>query len=230
MDHENHGKLWNRLAQLAGRLWNQLVELARRMTGKIASSIMLIFLWLLFLSLGNALKSDDYSPQKANDLRSFLSYTLLYLVSWTWTNVGVLACVAAALGETSRDIQSNPRSDYRRALVRGFFAYLAVTAGYVVGQGGLSLVDVHPTINGNTSDQWVKSMSENAYARIAITVSLAGFLAGYAPNYIANWLATSRSSEVRNVVGVSETEKIVIAAEKKTAAATSPAADGAIAH
>ncbi len=213
-----------------GNLWNRLEHLARRLTGKIASSIMLIFLWLLFLSLGNALKSDDYSPQKADDLRSFLSHIFLYLVSWTWTNVGVLACVAAALGESSRDILNSPRSDYRHALVRGFFAYLTVTVGYVVGQGGLNLVDVHPAHTTSDSDPWVKSMSENAYARIAITVSLAGFLAGYAPNFIDKWLATSRPSLGRNVGDASEADPVVIAAQKTTAAAANTKADGVTAQ
>lgn len=192
---------------------------ARSLTGKIASSILLILLWLLFLALGNSLQSSDYSPQNTDNLRNFLGHIILYVVSWTWTNVGVLACVAAALGESGRDILSYPRSDYRRAVVRGFFAYLVVTVGYMVGQGGLNLVDVHPTLQASDSDSWVQSMSRFTYARIAITVSMAGFLAGYSPDYIKNWLTANRSHEQPPVSKESEGEpKKPAAAEHKTVA------------
>lgn len=171
-------------------LWSRIAYRARSLTGKIASSILLIVVWLLFLALGNSLHSDDYQPQQADGVVSFLRLIFFYLVSWTWTNVGVLACVAAALGESGRDVQSDARSDYRRALVNGFYAYLVITAGYLVSQGGLNLVDQHPEIKAKngTPDEWTRSMAQFTYARIAITVSIASFIAGYAPNYIKNLL------------------------------------------
>lgn len=171
-------------------LWSRIAYRARSLTGKIASSILLIVVWLLFLALGNSLHSDDYQPQQADGVVSFLRLIFFYLVSWTWTNVGVLACVAAALGESGRDVQSDARSDYRRALVNGFYAYLVITAGYLVSQGGLNLVDQHPEIKAKngTPDEWTRSMAQFTYARIAITVSIASFIAGYAPNYIKSLL------------------------------------------
>lgn len=171
-------------------LWSRVAHRARSLTGKIASSIMLIVVWLLFLALGNSLHSDDYSPRQADGVVSFLRLIFFYLVSWTWTNVGVLACVAAALGESGRDIQSDARSDYRRALVNGFYAYLVVTAGYLVSQGGLNLVDQHPEIKAKavSPDDWTRTTAQFTYARIALTVSIASFIAGYAPNYIKSLL------------------------------------------
>lgn len=177
---------WDRMGSAASSLWTWAVQVARNLTSKIASSITLILLWFLFLSLGHALKADDLVKDGHPSPGDFL----LYLVSWTWTNVGVLACVAAMLGESVRPIKSDDRNDYRRALVYGFFAYLATTAGYMVGQGGLSLVDVpHDAAETFTSlPAWIKSKSQDTYTRVALTVTMAGFLAGYAPDYIARFL------------------------------------------
>jgi hypothetical protein len=51
---------------------------------------------------------------------------------------------------------------------RSPYAYLSVTAGYLVAQGGSSLVDIHPNVANIASDHWVRSMSQAAYVRIAI--------------------------------------------------------------
>lgn len=204
--------------------WSRVARRARSLTGKIASSIMLIVVWLLFLALGNSLHSDDYQPQQADGVVSFLKLIFFYLVSWTWTNVGVLACVAAALGESGRDIQSNAHSDYRRAVVNGFYAYLVVTAGYLVSQGGLNLVDQHPEIKAKnvTADDWTRSMAQFTYARIALTVSIASFIAGYAPNYIksllvgvANRIPVDGQADLQKTSQSAKEDNPVVAVERR---------------
>jgi len=97
-----------------------------------------------------------------------------FLLTYTATNAAFLCCLSAWLGELGRRTRIDGRpsvggvrpGDYVAAVMRGFLAYLAVIAGFIVIGPGVSLF---------TAPQ------QGDYVRLAALVSLLGFLTGFSP-------------------------------------------------
>jgi hypothetical protein len=96
-----------------------------------------------------------------------------FVITYTATNAAILCCLTAWLGELGRRtrIDGSPqrggihRGDYVAAVIRGFLAYLAVAAGFIVLGSGSGFIT--PT--------------QADYVRLAALVSLLGFLTGFSP-------------------------------------------------
>jgi len=101
-------------------------------------------------------------------------YLAIYLLTYTDTNVAMLCCIAAWLGELGRRTRIDGveqegdflRGDYLAAVMRGFLGYLAILTGFVVIGTGVN---------------FFTTPSAEGYVRLAAIVSLAGFLIGFNP-------------------------------------------------
>lgn len=147
----------------------------REICGGIAS----LTAWTLVFTIGMIFPSDPIRTALNGTGATIsnwmvLPYVLMFLMTYTVSNVAILCCISAWLGELGRRTridgaaQGGPflRGDYIAAVMRGFLAYLAILTGFVVIGSGVN-VFVTPSAEG--------------FVRLAAVVSLAGFLIGFNP-------------------------------------------------
>jgi hypothetical protein len=150
---------------------------------EIVAGALALFLWAMIFAVGIIFPSRPYLESLqgiANGGRELTWYEVIgrllaFVVTYTATNAAVLCCLTAWLGELGRRtrIDGSPQrggihsGDYIAAVIRGFLAYLAVAAGFIILGSGTNLF-VTPT--------------QADYLRMAAIVSLLGFLTGFSPS------------------------------------------------
>ena len=110
-----------------------------------------------------------------------LPYFCMFVLTYTVSNVAILCCISAWLGELGRRTRIDGaahavafhRGDYMAAVMRGFLSYLAILTGFVVIGSGVD-VFVTPT--------------PASFVRLAAIVSLVGFLIGFNPSMFARFV------------------------------------------
>lgn len=183
---------------------------------EIAGGVVLLTAWSLVFGIGIVFPSEPIRDALRGEGATLSSWTMLrhlgwYLLTYTVSNVAVLCCISAWLGELGRRTRIDGlagglvyrRGDYIAAVMRGFLAYLAVLTGYVVIGSGVN-VFVTP--------------SAEQFIRLAAIVSLAGFLIGFNPalfrrfeGSITDRIITERKADgsvtrrVESTTGVRET-------------------------
>jgi|SRR6185295_461908 len=137
--------------------------------------LLLVFLFGILIVLGSFIDSNSYSLNtsiRPSSQPSLLVAFVMKVLTWTWSNIALLACLAALIGEfgrvalTKATIALNPRA----ALIRGFFVFLVVLGGQLVLVGKIS-----------TGSVGADNIRQEYYLRVAGFVSLLGFLVGYRP-------------------------------------------------
>jgi hypothetical protein len=133
--------------------------------------------WTVLFAVGVVLPSEPYRTRLTNLKDPLAPWEVLregflFIVSYTVTNVAVLCCLAATVGELGRRTRIGGidetlplhRGDYVAAIMRGFLAYLLLLSGFVI----------------IANRQFVAPTAEE-YIRMAGAISILGFLAGYNP-------------------------------------------------
>jgi len=170
---------------------------------EIAGGVVLLGLWAVVFGIGNVFPSEPYRNALAGNGTVISNanvpvYLAIFLMTYTVTNVAVLCCIAAWLGELGRRTRIDGasqegeflRGDYLAAVMRGFLGYLAILTGFVVVGSGVNLF-VTPSAEG--------------YVRLAAIVSLAGFLIGFNPAIFRRFEGTiigKVTTETRTADGV----------------------------
>ncbi|SIO25661.1 hypothetical protein SAMN05444166_3281 [Singulisphaera sp. GP187] len=157
-------------------------------TYEIAGGAFSLVLWTFVFAVGIVFPSEPYrnalNGQGATLSNAMvLPYLCLFLLTYTPSNVAILCCISAWLGELglrtridgSTSVGLFQRGDYIAAIMRGFLAYLAILTGFVVIGSGVN-VFVAPTPEG--------------YVRLAAIVSLVGFLSGFNPALFRSFAST----------------------------------------
>lgn len=157
-------------------------------TYEISGGFCLLVLWTFIFAVGIVFPSAPYRNALNGQgtplsLALVLPYLGLFLMTYTPSNVAILCCISAWLGELGRRTRidgSAPvglcqRGDYIAAIMRGFLAYLAILTGFVVIGSGVN-VFVAPSPEG--------------YVRLAAVVSLVGFLSGFNPALFRSFAST----------------------------------------
>jgi hypothetical protein len=150
---------------------------------EIVGGAITLGLWAVIFAVGIIFPSRPYLESLqgiSSGGRELTWYEVLgrlaaFVLTYTATNAAVLCCLTAWLGELGRRtrIDGSPqrggihRGDYIAAVIRGFLAYLAVAAGFIVLGSGSNLF-IAPT--------------QADYVRLAAIVSLLGFLTGFSPS------------------------------------------------
>ncbi len=95
---------------------------------------------------------------------------LVVAMCWTWTNLIILCCICAVVGDIGRSLLpgAGEAPSYASGVIRGFFVYLLGLTGQLVLTG-----------TGNGSQDLV--ILAGSYFRIAGFLSLLSFLVGYNP-------------------------------------------------
>lgn len=169
--------------------------------GEAVLALACLFLWVTVFAVGVLVPSADYRAGliAAPDLRTFFAA----LLTFTFTNVGVLTCLAGLLGGiasrlTFKDYELSPESDedtrgrerrghtlshaYRTenpiaGMLRGFVTFLVYMAGLAIGMPGGT--------NGDASGADIawrfNATTPDQYARLAALLSAIAFGAGYDP-------------------------------------------------
>lgn len=160
---------------------------------ELGCGIIALVAWTFVFAIGvvfpstpirNALTSMGVIDSKG----MILAYLCAFLVTYTVSNVAILCCISAWLGELGRRTRISGaangvayrRGDYMAAVMRGFLGYLAVLTGYVIiGSGVNAFVTPSP----------------EQFVRLAAIVSLVGFLLGYNPE-VFNRFASSVTDRI----------------------------------
>lgn len=146
--------------------------------------------WIGTFLLGIALDAGVYFERLTADETGALAGVWAFLclaASWTWSNVLAMCCLAALVGEYGRDAMTPRRQqpNSRAAIVRGFFIFLAISAGQLVIAGNISL----PQAVADAADPGNPLVnSPGQYFRLAAFCSLLGFLVGFTPRLFTTFL------------------------------------------
>jgi hypothetical protein len=125
--------------------------------------------WLIVLTEGVAIDSERLID--GNAMNGLLRLPAI-LISETWTNVAILACLSAMIANLSKS-----PSRVARVLTTGFLIYLLVMGGQsILGSSAGPDVKVELT----------QQIGQHQYLRIAATVSLLSFLAVYDPKLLGH--------------------------------------------
>jgi hypothetical protein len=160
---------------------------------ELAFGIIALLAWTFVFAVGVVFPStpirDALTGMGVIDSRGMiLAYLSAFLLTYTVSNVAILCCISAWLGELGRRTRISGadngvpyrRGDYMAAVMRGFLGYLAVLTGYVIiGSGVNAFVTPSP----------------EQFVRLAAIVSLAGFLIGYNPE-VFNRFASSVTDRI----------------------------------
>ena len=111
---------------------------------------------------------------------------LLFVITWTWTNLLLMSCVASLIGEFGRihitdEKNAGCKINIIGALIRGFFIYFFILAGQLVLEGQLPL----PSSGLEAKDTTLLQMT---YFRLAFVSTLFGFVVGYRPSFFNDML------------------------------------------
>jgi hypothetical protein len=144
--------------------------------------LLLVFLFVTLFVLGSFVDSSSYSLKtinRAGDQPSILIAFFMIVLTWTWSNIALLACLSALIGELGRVALANSRLPLnpKGAFTRGFFIFLAVLGGQLILVGKIS--------TEATQDFHIR---QDYYIRVAGFVSLLGFLVGYRPQFFLEML------------------------------------------
>jgi hypothetical protein len=134
-----------------------------------------IFLWVLAFIFGVHVNTrvirDNFS------LNGYISFweLLVLLFCWTWSNLLILCCISAIIGELGHGffLSGVRLTNYRGAIVKGFFIYLLALTGQLVIIGTVSM----PA----RESQDPTMLYQASYFRLSSFVSLVSFLVGYSP-------------------------------------------------
>lgn len=144
--------------------------------------LILAAIFVTLLVLGYFIDSSSYSLEPPRPAAFAMK-----VLTWTWSNVALLSCLAALIGELLRlsqsDVQALPNP--KAALARGFFIFLVALAGELIILGEIRL--------GLSEDYQVR---QDAYFRIASSVSFLGFLVGFKPNFFLELLSGIGHKEI----------------------------------
>jgi hypothetical protein len=135
--------------------------------------------WLVTFAIGISQNSAFFLTKLWDSLNPV--FLVCFIGTWTWTNVLFLACFAALAGEWGRSAEDSHRPQFRSAVGRGFFVYLAFIAGQLVLNGTLSQ-EVFRQEN-------ILYVREAQYFRIGAFASLISFMAGFNPVFFSTLLA-----------------------------------------
>lgn len=132
-----------------------------------------IVIWLLTFVAGISMQSGKYLQELYADF--FRWSILLYIISWTWTNVVILSCTASIIGELGKTLIKGGQLHFGSAIVRGFFIYLLFIAGQLILTGTLSR-EIY-------NSEGVLDISQANYFRVGAFMSMFSFLVGYSPDF-----------------------------------------------
>lgn len=164
-----------------------------------------IFLWVLFFVFGITLDAGSYFTKISgpdSGIWTVVGSVFGFFLSWTWSNLVMLCCLAALVGEVGRDAMANGKGkpNLRGAMVRGFFIYLAITAGQLVIAGNISLPkEALESVTNGSSITSPLVTTPSQYFRLASFCSLVAFLVGFTPK-----LFTSILNSVSRMTGTDE--------------------------
>jgi len=146
---------------------------------EVAGGVASLILWALVFAFGVIFPSDVFRAALSDTGTTGPGwmaplYLVLFLLTYTVSNVAILCCIAGWLGELGRRTRIGGdthgvvyhRGDYVAAVMRAFLGYLAILTGFVVVGSGINIL-VTPT--------------PESYVRMAAIISLVGFLAGFNP-------------------------------------------------
>ncbi len=145
--------------------------------------IVLALFWIGTMVLGVALDSGVYFQKLANENLAFIervSALITIIFTYTWSNIFLLCCLAALIGEIGRVANLGENPKIKLAIIRGFFIFLLVTGGQLIIAGNISLpANVAP--EGGAVGPMVTSVGQ--YFRLASFCSLMAFLVGFTPSW-----------------------------------------------
>jgi len=135
--------------------------------------VALFFAWIILICLGSIINSQA-SLDELNNRFSYSS-ALIFLLSWTWSNVCIASCLSSMLGEAFRvkDSVKEIHIKWLSAGLRGFFVFLTAMAGQLVILGKIDM----PQSGGI-------SVPQGFYFRIVGACSLVSFIVGFRPRII----------------------------------------------
>jgi hypothetical protein len=166
-------------------------------TKELLVGLLALVLWFGLFSGGILIGTEPYRAALENPSEVGVTVVGWFLVCvfWTITNIGLLACVAAFLGALGRRTRFTLRTDlawaayqytlpeftgvgtyYVSAIMRGFGIYVLVLAGLLV-----------------LATESLASPTQEAYMRLAPTVSIISFYAGFDPSMFAGLLDRVKS-------------------------------------
>lgn len=137
-------------------------------------NMFLIFIWLFFFIIGVTVDSSGFRKDlfklEGNLIDWALALSGIFL-TWTWSNILVLCCIASMVGECARVSQSDPRKlpNFQGSVVRGFFIYLTVVTGQIVIVGSIP------------GPETSVDVGIGQYFRVASFSSFISFIVGYNP-------------------------------------------------
>ena len=166
---------------------------------ELVFGLTLLILWFGLFSGGILVSSKPYRDQlefpQSLGLSAIITNWLIVTTTWSITNLGLLACIAASLGALGLRTRFTSRTDpmqaalevaqpedrgvatyYVSAIMRGFGIYGLVLAGLLV-----------------LATESLANPTQEAYMRLAPTVSIISFYAGYDPSIFAGLLDRVKS-------------------------------------
>lgn len=160
--------------------------------------LLVVFLaWCGLLLAGLLVPTAEYrevlsTPSEA-PFHQLVSYSVIVFLCYTITNVPLLCCLAAVLGaiggrarievEARRRGEVDHVNPYASAVLRAFFVYLVVLSG--------TMVSIE-----NPVENFVQATQEQ-YVRLAVMLSMIGFLAGYNPGFFSKVLRGAEDKLLR---------------------------------
>lgn len=142
-----------------------------RWSAAMFPGLLAVAAWITVFSLGAVVPSASYQAVlgtlTTQTWSATLTAALVVLGCSTYTNPAFLACCAALIGSTARELSSpaeNERICHLSAVFRGFFVYLALMAGLML----------------LTTDAILKA-TQAQYVQLAATMSITAYLVGYDP-------------------------------------------------
>lgn len=166
-----------------------------------------LVVWFGLFSGGILIGTEPHRRVLASpaDAVSLFNSWFMVCAFWTVTNLGVLSCIAALLGALGRRARFTSPTDlpdpgtavdrapqdgiatfYLSAIMRGFGIYALVLAGLLV-----------------LATESLVSPTQEAYMRLAPTISLVSFYAGFDPSMFAGLLNRVNSFLQTNNQGIS---------------------------
>lgn len=155
---------------------------------ELCGGIIALIAWTFVFAVGIVFPStpirDTLKDMGMIDSKAvLLAYLCAFLLTYTVSNVAILCCISAWLGELGRRTRiggavngvAYRRGDYMAAVTRGFLGYLTVLTGYV--------------IIGSDVNVFVTPSPEQ-FIRLAAIASLAGFLIGFRPELFNSFVTS----------------------------------------
>lgn len=143
--------------------------------------VLSIVLWMVLFTFGVHVNTRPIRNNWGSTGTISLINFLVILLCWTWSNLMILCCTCAVIGELGRTFVSSRSKiiNIRSAIIKGFLVYLLALTGQLVAVG---------TLPGDYNQTNPLLMIDAAYFRFAGFVSLISFMVGYSPRLFSNMM------------------------------------------